>query len=64
MMNFMCRMCSLCCCNVKTVVKTKLSGVLTQTKAILYIIDKQEPIKWSVHLPYKPLESTLSRADL
>ena len=24
----------------------------------------QEPIKWSLHLPYKPLESTLSRVDL
>ena len=24
----------------------------------------QEPIKWSLHLPYKPLESTFSRADL
>ena len=31
-MNFMFRMCSLCCC---TCVKTKLSGVLIQTKAIL-----------------------------
>ena len=25
---------------------------------------RQEPIKWSLHLPYKPLESTLSRVDL
>ena len=24
----------------------------------------QEPIKWSLHFPYKPLESTLSRVDL
>ena len=24
----------------------------------------QEPIRWSLHLPYKPLESTLSRVDL
>ena len=24
----------------------------------------QEPIKWSLHLPYNPLESTLSRVDL
>ena len=24
----------------------------------------QEPIKWSLHLPYKSLESTLSRVDL
>ena len=24
----------------------------------------QEPIKWSLHLPYMPLESTLSRVDL
>ena len=24
----------------------------------------QEPIKWSLHLPYKPLQSTLSRVDL
>ena len=24
----------------------------------------QEPNKWSLHLPYKPLESTLSRVDL
>ena len=24
----------------------------------------QEPIKWSLHLPYKPLEPTLSRVDL
>ena len=24
----------------------------------------QEPIKWSLHLPYKPLESALSRLDL
>ena len=31
-MNFMFRMCSLCCC---TCVKTKLSGVLIKTKAIL-----------------------------
>ena len=35
MMNFMCRMCSLCVVvHVKTV-KIKLSGVLIQTKAIL-----------------------------
>ena len=26
--------------------------------------ESQEPIKWSLHLPYKPLESTLSRVDL
>ena len=25
---------------------------------------EQEPIKWSLHLPYKPLASTLSRVDL
>ena len=25
---------------------------------------RQEPIKWSLHLPYMPLESTLSRVDL
>ena len=25
---------------------------------------RQEPIKWSLYLPYKPLESTLSRVDL
>ena len=24
----------------------------------------QEPIKWSLYLPYNPLESTLSRVDL
>ena len=24
----------------------------------------QEPIRWCLHLPYKPLESTLSRVDL
>ena len=24
----------------------------------------QEPMRWSLHLPYKPLESTLSRVDL
>ena len=24
----------------------------------------QEPIRWSLHLAYKPLESTLSRVDL
>ena len=24
----------------------------------------QEPIKWSLHLPYMPLESTLSRVDI
>ena len=24
----------------------------------------QEPMKWSLHLPYKPSESTLSRVDL
>ena len=28
------------------------------------IIFWQEPIKWSLHFPYKPLESTLSRVDL
>ena len=28
------------------------------------ILLRQEPIKWSLHLPYKPLESTLSRVDL
>ena len=27
-------------------------------------VNDQEPIKWSLHLPYKPLESTLSRVDL
>ena len=26
--------------------------------------ERQEPIKWSLHLSYKPLESTLSRVDL
>ena len=31
---------------------------------IIIIIIIQEPIKWSLHLPYKPLESTLSRVDL
>lgn len=24
----------------------------------------QEPITWNLHLPHKPLESTLSRVDL
>ena len=24
----------------------------------------QEPIRWGLHLPHKPLESTLSRVDL
>ena len=39
-MNFMCRMFSLCCC---TCVKTKLSGVLIQTKAILWVINERFP---------------------
>ena len=26
--------------------------------------ENQEPIRWSLHLQYKPLESTLSRVDL
>ena len=25
---------------------------------------RQEPVKWSLHLPYMPLESTLSPVDL
>jgi len=29
-----------------------------------WVQKRQEPIKWSLHLPYKPLESTLSRVDL
>ena len=28
------------------------------------LVQHQEPIKWSLHLPYMPLESTLSRVDL
>ena len=37
-----------------------------QNKLLLWCkkAQKQEPIKWSLHLPYKPLESTLSRVDL
>ena len=31
---------------------------------VMSIAACQEPIKWSLHLPYKPLEPTLSRVDL
>ena len=32
--------------------------------SVLNATESQEPISWSLHLPYKPLESTLSDAKL
>ena len=39
-------------------------GMKSELRFCSEVVVGQEPIKWSLHLPYKPLESTLSRVDL
>ena len=64
------------CRRVRTYVRTYVCSVnhaTTKRKEVDHIPwdmglctykQKQEPIKWSLHLPYMPLEPTLSRVDL
>ena len=46
----------------KTEFNIKVASFLASTNLIHR--RPQEPIKWSLHLPCKPLESTLSRVDI
>ena len=50
----------LCCCNMALISFRLFRKNLGNLRDVF----GQEPIKWSLHLPYKPLESTLSRVDL
>ena len=43
----------------------KMGLILLLTRVVFTLFGvTQEPIKWSLYLPYNPLESTLSRVDL
>ena len=52
------------CLLVKMALKTVTSSIDVNFTNMDKKGDNQEPIKWSLHLSYKPLESTLSRVDL
>ena len=54
----------LCSKNFKAEGKVLREEIAVFTRKMLKIAYHQEPIKWSLHLSYKPLESTLPRVDL